>query len=151
MPVDLKESADLIAAMTDRIHTACLTVASLPGDGPRTAYTAWPAYRHDWWDWGNEASRLSDNDIARRLLAPPRFTPTPKQVDDCLPALRLLDGVDRTTRLVVSTRAVQLWYAPHRGWRDIGRAAGCSHESARRKHWAAMVSALSRHIEPCGL
>ena len=137
-------SAADLDAITDRIHTACLTIACLPGDGPRTTFSTWPAYRHDWWDWGNEASRLSDEDIARRLLKPPRFTPTPRQVDDALPALALLDGVDRTTRLVVAARAAQLWYDLDGGWRAIGRAAGTSHEAARRKHWQATVLAWSR-------
>lgn len=137
-----------VQSIMHRIHTACLTVACLPNDGPRAYVSAWPAYSHEWWDWGNEASQLSDCDIARRFLRPSPFTPSPHQVDDCLPALALLDGCDRQTRIIIAARASQLWSWPDRGWRDVARVAKCSHESARQKHWRAMVLAYTRSIEP---
>lgn len=143
-PALAAHSTDALDAVTQRLHDACLTVACLPPDGPRGFFSTWPAYRLEWWDEGNEASKLSDADIARRLLKPPRFTPTPRQVDDCLPALALLDGVTRTERRVVAARAVQLWNDLDGGWRAVGRACGVSHTAARRLHWSAMLLALAR-------
>lgn len=141
-------NAKQIEAVTDRIHAACLTVCVLPSDGPRGFFSTWPAYRLDWWDEGNEASKLSDSDIARRLLKPPRFVASPKQIDDCLPALRLLDGLSRTERRVIASRASQLWNDADGGWRAVGRTAGVSHTTARRLHWGAMVLALARSVSP---
>lgn len=136
--------AATVEAVETRLHAACLTVACLPPDGPRGFYSTWPAYRLEWWDAGNEASQLSDADIARRLLTPPRFSPSPRQVDDCLPTLALLDGVTRLERRVVASRAVQLWNDLDGGWRAVGRACGVSHTSARRMHWGAVLLALAR-------
>jgi hypothetical protein len=139
------EPIDVVMA---RVHRACLTVARLPGDGPRGFFSTWPAYRQSWWDWGNEESRLSDADIARRLLRPPPFVPTAQEIDDCLPALDLLRCVSRPMRIVVSAYAVQEWYALKGGWRAIGRAAGVSHTTARRLHWQATCIAVERAAAP---
>lgn len=146
------------AAIIDRIHTACLTVTTLPPDGPKGPYSLWPSYRHSWWDEGNEISKLSAADITRRLISPPEFVATPRQIDDCLPALALLDGEEALTRRVVALRALQLWYGKHAaadderwahlrgGWRGIGDLVGLAHKNARRRHREAMLRALDRVV-----
>jgi hypothetical protein len=137
-------SGDELEAMAQRIRSACLTLRSLPGDGPRGYFNAWPVYRAEWWDAGAEISKRSDADIARRFLAIPRFKATAAQIDDCLPALRLLDGVTAAEREVLTMEAVASWYSLAGGWRRIGRACGMSHTHARRLHWACIVLAYSR-------
>jgi hypothetical protein len=147
-------TAELEAVM-ERLHRACLTMACLPADGPRGFYSTWPRYKLTWWDPGNEDSKLSAADITRRFIAPPHFTPTPKEVDDCLPALALLDGLGWLHRRVLRLRAHQLWYGEHAGadeeyahwrggWRMIGAECGVSHEMARRLHWQCVVKAFER-------
>lgn len=144
-----------LEAVTERLHTACLTMAVLDGDGPRGYYSTWPRYKLTWWDPGNEDSKLSAADITRRLIAPPGFSPTPKQVDDALPALMLIEGLTRKHHLTLRLRAHQLWYGEHAaadepyafwrgGWRMIGVCCGVSHEKARRLHWQCVVKAFER-------
>lgn len=148
-----------LGALIDRLHTACLTESRMRSDGPQGLPSRWSAARLEWakkhWEWmdhGNEASMLSDADIARRMVAPPDFYPTPQQVDDWLPTMDLLRGVRWTARYVLRLRAHQLWYGWHAaadeayahwrgGWRAIGEMAGVSHERARQAHWEAVVSA----------
>lgn len=145
---------EALGAVIERVHIAALTVAALLGDGPRGFFSTWPAYRHTWWDEGNEISKRSDADIARRLIAPPRFFPTPRQIDDCLPTLALLDGFAPSTgdsaakaRRIISKRAHQAWYGENGGWRAIGADCGVSHTAARKIHWSAMVYALERSLD----
>ncbi len=152
--------AALLGAMMERLHTACLTMAVLSGDGPKgypsggsMSRMSWASMQREWWDAGNEASMLSASDIARRLIAPPNFYPTPKQVDDALPALELLKGVRWLPRFVLRLRAHQQWYGQHAyadepfafwrgGWRMIGDCAGVSHERARTLHWQCITTAF---------
>lgn len=144
-----------LAAMVDRLHAAALTVECLPADGPKGTYSLWPRYRLTWWDPGNEDSKLSGEDITRRLIAPPRFMPTARQIDDCLPALALMEGATKDQWRVVSMRAHQLWYGIHAaadedfahwrgGWRRIGQCIGISHEKARGLHSDAIRQALEK-------
>lgn len=144
-----------IEAIMERLHVAALTAACLPADGPRGFYSTWPRYKHTWWDEGNEVSKLSAADITRRLIAPPRFYPTPRQIDDCLPALALLDGLTSNHHRCVRLRAHQLWYGEHAradedfahwrgGWRMIGAELGVSHTWAKRLHWESVVKAFER-------
>jgi len=122
----------------ERLHTACLTMNVLSGDGPKgfpsgtsMSRKSWAEFQREWWDAGNEASQLSGADIARRLIAAPPFAATPKQVDDALPALELLKGLSRDHYRVLRLRAHQEWYGEHAyadeptafwrgGWRLIG-------------------------------
>jgi len=146
--------------MMERLHDACLTMAVLSGDGPKgfpsgtsMSRLGWAEFQREWWDAGNEASMLSAADIARRLIAPPSFYPTPKQVDDALPALELLKGLNWQPRLVLRLRAHQEWYGRHAyadeelafwrgGWRMIGQCIGSSHEKARTLHWQCVRTAF---------
>lgn len=144
-----------IEALTERLHTACLTVQTFPPDGPRGFYSLWPRYKLDWWDAEDFGSQRTDEAVTRRLIAPPGFVPTPTQVDDCLPALALLDGLPRLNKRAVSLRAHQLWYGKHAaadeayahwrgGWRMIGKALGVHMEIARRAHWKAVRTAYAK-------
>lgn len=141
------DPAIIKAQLIERIHIACLTVQCLPGDGPKGTYTLWPAYRHTWWDEGNENSKLSAADITRRLITPPRFFPTPKQIDDCLPTLALFDGAPALWRRVVSARAHQDWYDLPGGWRAIGADCGLSHTNARKHYLRAISFALEKFLD----
>ena len=87
-------------------------------------------------------SRRTDAAITAKLISPPRFHPTSLQVDDCLPALALLDGVPPPWRRIVSARAHQEWCDWPGGWRAIGADCGCSHKTARLNHFRAMRHAL---------
>jgi hypothetical protein len=145
---------EALNAIMERVHIAALTIEAHPGDGPKGFFTTWPAYRHIWWDEGNELSKRSDADIARRFLAPPRFYPTARQIDDCLPALALLDGFAPSSgasagqaRRIINRRAHQLWYGEHGGWLAIGADCGVSHTTARKIHWSAMVYALDASLK----
>lgn len=145
LPRALPAETDLVALKAEvinRLHTACLTVQCLPDDGPRGVYTLWPAYRHTWWDEGNEASKLSAADITRRLISAPRFCPTARQIDECLPTLALLDGGRPIWRRILSARAHQLWYDIPGGWRAIGADCGINHVKAQREHLRAISHAL---------
>ncbi len=159
---DRLDAAELDAMMA-RLHTACLTMAVLSGDGPKGYPSAtslsrlsWANMQRDWWDAGNEASMLSAADISRRLIAPPNFYPTPKQVDDALPALLLLQGLSGMHLRVLRLRAHQLWYGEHAyadepmafwrgGWRMIGEVCGISYEKARTMHWRCVRTAFVKH------
>ena len=144
-----------------RIHRACLTVLTLPPAGPRGTYSLWPAYRHSWWDEGNEVSKLTAADITRRFIAAPRFVPTAREIDDCLPTLALMNGTPKRWKAVVRWRAVQLWYGKHisaddedfahlrGGWRGIARLTRCSHTTAQNNHRDAMLYAWGRALDPC--
>lgn len=127
------DTAELLALM-DRLHTACLTVACLPADGPKGLYSLWPRYKLVWWDAEEHGAYRTDAAITAGLIAPPPFTPTPAQVDDCLPALALLDGLPSLNRRILSMRAHQLW-AGRESWRRIARHVGLSHpQKALRIH-----------------
>lgn len=151
-------ATDAMIALIDRVHRAALTVATLPPAGPKGLYTLWPAYRLDWWDEGNEVSKLTSADITRRLISPPQFIPTPREIDDCLPALSLLNGVGKLPRRIIRSRAIQIWYGEHvaadderyahlrGGWRAVGAMSRCSHTTARKIHYAAMCYALNRQV-----
>lgn len=136
--------AAALQAVTHRVHRAVLTMAALPSDGPRGFFSSWPAYRHSWWDAGNEASQLCGRDISRRLIRAPVFSPTPAEVDDALPALALLDGIETLNRRIVAARAFQQWYALHGGWRSLCDHFGLSREKLRKLHAASMLYALNR-------
>lgn len=162
MNVALNAAADELSAMMERLHAACLTMAVLSGDGPKgfpsgtsMSRLSWAEMQREWWDAGNEASMLSPTDITRRLIAPPNFYPTPKQVDDALPALELLKGLSRKHYFVLRLRAHQEWYGHHAaadepmafwrgGWRMIGQCAGVSHEKARTLHWQCVRTAFEK-------
>ena len=135
------------AELISRLHIAALTIQALPGDGPKGPYTLWPAYRHTWWDEGNEASKLSAADITRRLITPPRFFPTARQIDDCLPTLALLDGGRPIWRRIVSARAHQEWYDLPGGWRAIGADCGITHDRARKGYLRAVSHALENLLD----
>lgn len=144
------------AALIDRIHYACLTIASDVAPAPRGYFSTWPAYRLDWYDLEIMGSTRSDEAITRGLISAPKFVPTAKQIDDALPALALLDGISKRHRKVVRLRALQLWYGMHidaddedfaqwrGGWRGIGKLAGVSHTTARAFHAQAMSYAFER-------
>ncbi len=141
-------------AMQHRLHRACLTIACLPGDGPKGFFSTWPRYKLDWFDAEEWGSHRTDAAVTARLISPPRFAPTPAEVDDCLPALSLLDAEPTSPRMatrfklgrtVLMLRAMQLWYGEHAGaderyahwrggWRMIGEALGASHVTARAIH-----------------
>ena len=149
MKTAIAPDAEFVAefdAFIDRMHDACLTMVSLPPDGPRRMYSTWPAYRLEWWDAEIAGSKRQDESITKGLIAAPRFFPTARQIDDCLPMLALMDGVERRDRRIVAMRAVQLWYAPHDAgsWRRIGASVGLSHEGARKIHYRTMRSAFMR-------
>lgn len=133
-------------AVMERIHAACLTVRCMPTDGPRGCYSTWPLYRLEWWDEGNEVSKLTAADITARFIEAPKFYPTAKQIDDCLPALSLMDGLPRFSRVVVSMRAHQRWYDLHGGWRAVGEKLKCSHKTARLAHDRVISHALLQHL-----
>lgn len=154
LTVSTRFTADVLAMM-ERLHTAALTVACLPSDGPKGFFSTWPRYKLDWWDAEDWGSQRTDQAVTARLIAPPRFAPTPQQVDDCLPALALLDGLQPLHRRVIRLRAHQLWYGEHAaadedyahwrgGWRMIGKACGVSHERARGAHRDAVLHAFAR-------
>lgn len=150
------DAAEALLAMRDRLHTAALTAACLPADGPKGPYTLWPRYKLTWWDPGNEDSKLSGADITRRLIAPPRFVPSPKEVDACLPTLALLEGLSPLHHKAIRLRAHQLWYGEHvaaddpdyahwrGGWRAIGKMCGVSYETARSYHMDAVSHAFEK-------
>ncbi len=152
-------AADL-AALTERLHRACLTVQCLPADGPKSFFSTWPRYKLDWYDAEEWGSYRTDEALTQGLIAPPRFAPTPAEVDDCLPALALLNGLPWLCRRVVSLRAHQLWYGTHAradeayaywrgGWSMVARAAGLDHhEKAKRAHWRAVRTAYERNQNP---
>jgi len=137
---------DALSDVESRLHTACLTDAVQKGDGPRGFFSTWPAYRHTWWDSGNELSKLTEADIARRLISAPRFVPTGRQIDECLPTLALMDGIPSAERDVVYLRAHQLWYGFRGGWRRIGRDLGVSHSVAISRHYNITLYAFERSL-----
>lgn len=156
----MNELVEQKAALMDRIHTACLTVSTFDRAGPRGFFSTWPAYKLDWYDIEEFGAVRMPEAVVKRLIAPPRFYPTAKQIDDALPALQLLDGgADRRQRKIIRLRAFQLWYGEHvdaddeefahwrGGWRAIGALAGCSHTSARTLHAQAMSYAFERFLE----
>jgi hypothetical protein len=149
-------------AMQARLHRACLTIAALPSDGPKGFFSTWPRYKLDWWDAEDWGSQRTDRAVTQRLISPPRFSPTPAEVDDCLPALSLLDAEPSSPRQarkfalyrrVLALRAHQLWYGEHAGaderyahwrggWRMIGETCGVSHITARHAHREAVNRAI---------
>lgn len=140
-------------AMQHRLHRACLTIACLPGDGPKSFFSTWPRYKLDWWDAEEWGSHRTDGAVTARLISPPRFTPTPAEVDDCLPALSLLNEAPRLGRIVLMLRAHQDWYGTHAraderyahwrgGWRMIGESCGISDNTARHAHRDAIRGAI---------
>lgn len=148
------------AALVDRIHTACLTVASMPKAGPRAFFSTWPAHKLEWWDAEDFGSQRTQEAVTRALIQPPRFYPTAKQIDDALPALELLDGgADQRQRRIIRLRAQQLWYGHHvspcderyghlsGGWRGIGALCRCTHTTARTQHAKAISYAFSRLLD----
>lgn len=135
--------------LTERIHAACLTVSSFRGDGPVGLFSTWPAYRHTWWDHG--AHFFSDEEITAALLTVPRFSPTPTQIDDCLPMLDLLTGISWYERALIVTRASMEYRQARGGWRAIGAMYGTSHRAARKTHYDAMLLAFCRVLEVGGL
>lgn len=141
-------------AMQHRLHRACLTIACLPGDGPKAFFSTWPRYKLDWYDAEEWGSQRTDAAVTARLIAPPAFTPTPAEIDDCLPALALLDGAPKLHRQVLMLRAHQDWFGTHAkaderyahwrgGWRAIGEALGVSHWLARAIHRKTVREAIS--------
>lgn len=145
--------------LTQRLHTACLTIACLPEDGPRAFYSTWPRYRLEWYDAEELGSARTDEAVTKGLIAPPAFTPTPRQVDDCLPALSLLDGLSHVHHRIVMLRAHQLWYGQHAapddedhahwrgGWRAIAQKCRMNHMKAQRLHARAVSHAFERCLE----
>lgn len=152
MTASTRFTAEMLAMM-ERLHTAALTAACLPADGPKGFFSTWPRYKLEWWDAEDWGDQRTDQAVTARLISPPRFAATPRQIDDCLPALALLNGLQRLNRRVIQLRAHQLWYGDHAaadeayahwrgGWRMIGRQCGVSHEKARSAHRDAVVHAL---------
>lgn len=133
----------------DRVHTATLTVSSFRGDGPAGMFSTWPAYRHTWWEHG--AHFFSDAEITAALVTVPRFTPTPSQIDDCLPMLNLLQGISWYERALVVARASLEYRQSNGGWRALGAMFGTSHRAARQNHYNAMLLAYFRVLEVGGL
>lgn len=163
----MKPVADLLQ-VTARIHRACLTVgAAFRTPKPRGYFSTWPTYVLDFYDAEDWGAHRTDEAITRRLIQPPRFVPTAREVDDALPALGLLNGFQPPPTIggsiqlafrVIRLRALQEWYGEHRGadesgahwrggWRAIGALAKCSRETSRKIHHAAMVYAYSRAVE----
>lgn len=141
-------------AMQHRLHRACLTIACLPDDGPKGYFSTWPRYKLEWWDAEEWGSNRTDSAVTARLISPPRFAPTGAEVDDCLPALSLLDGLPGLYRRVLMLRAHQLWYGLHAGpdeahaiwrggWRMIGETCGISHWRARAIHRKTVRAAIA--------
>lgn len=155
----MKDAADQIAALTERIHRACLTVAHDRAVGPRGFFSTWPAYRLDWWDAEDFGDQRTDEAITKRLIRPPRFVASAKEIDDALPALQLLAGLEKRHWQVVALKALQGWYGVHltvddpafgvlgRGWRGIGRELNCSHTTAINLHRDAMAHAYARSVQ----
>lgn len=136
---------DALAALIERIHTACLTVECMPPDGPDGYFSTWPRYKLTWWDAEEHGSHRTDAAVTAGLIRAPQFAPTPRQVSDCLPALTLLDGVPSRWRRVVSARAHQDWYGWPGGWRAIGADCSCSHKTARLWYICAINHAYRNH------
>lgn len=153
-------------AMQARLHRACLTIAALPGDGPKGMFSTWPRYKLEWFDAEDWGSHRTDASVTARLIAPPRFYPTPAEIDDCLPALMLLDrepATGRQTRAfrlgrtTLMLRAHQLWYGEYAkaderfaylqgGWRMIGEAFNVSHITAKAAHDKAIRHAIDVNL-----
>lgn len=148
------------AALIDRLHTACLTIASDVAPAPRGYFSTWPAYRLDFYDWETMGDTRSDESVTRGLISAPRFFPNAKQIDDALPALRLLDGSPKRQKTALRLRALQGWYGKHiraddeefahwrGGWRGIGRLMRCTHTTAQTLHAQAVSYAFSRLLDP---
>lgn len=155
----MKHAVERLVAIERRIRIACLTVSSWQATKPRGFFSTWPAYALEHFDAEIEGSQRSDEAITRGLVRAAKFFPTAKQIDDALPALELLNGLDKRTLRIVRLRALQSWYGTHieadddefahwrGGWRGIGRLAGCSHTLAQRKYERAMTYALERDLE----
>lgn len=161
------ELPDQLGAIVERVHRACLTVGTLPKDGPRGLYTTWPLFKLDWFDAEEFGAERMPSAVAERLIQPARFAASPREIDDCLPALALLDGYTppphiggdvRLARRVIAFRAHQLWYGEHAkaderyshyrgGWRGIGARFRCSATTARNIHFDAMTYALRKSLE----
>lgn len=139
---------EALARFADRIHTACLTAGTFPEAGPRGFFSTWPAYRLEFWDAEEEGRTRQQKELVERFISAPRFVPTPKQIDDCLPALELLNGAPKIGRAAVSARAFFNWYRFDGGWRLIGDRLGISHTSARTFHNNAIIYAYRRSFQP---
>lgn len=148
------------AALIERLHIACLTIASDTKPAPRGFFSTWPAYRLEFYDLEIMGSTRSDEAVTKGLISAPKFYPTAKQIDDALPALALLDGSEKRQKTAVRLRALQLWYGKHidadddefahwrGGWRGIGRLMRTSHTSAQAFHAQAISYAFERSLDP---
>lgn len=161
MAAKRRDTTAALEAIEARLHRACLTLECLPGDGPRGVYSLWPRYKLTFYDAEEAGSYRGDAVITSRFIRPPGFAPTPAEVDDCLPALALMDGLSNTHRLVVRLRAHQEWYGLHAGseedyahwrggWRAIGAMSGMHFTHAARLHWAAIVYAYEMQVRRDG-
>lgn len=137
---------DALAVFAERIHTACLTVGTFPKAGPRAFFSTWPAYRLEFWDAEEEGRTRQQKEMVERFISAPRFAPTAKQIDDCLPALALLNGATALGRAAITARAFYNWYRFDGGWRLIGDRLGISHTSARTFHNQAINYAYLRSL-----
>jgi hypothetical protein len=92
-----------VEAMTERLYVAALTVSSLPSGRP-SGGSSWPATLRDYGDvlGALQPGALADGrletatEVAARVEAQrrrPRFAPTGRQIDACMPTLELLRGV----------------------------------------------------------
>lgn len=145
--------------LTQRLHTACLTLSCMAADGPSAFFSTWPRFRLEWYDAEELGSHRTDAAVTKGLIAPPLFTPTPKQVDDCLPALSLLDETPWIMKRIVMLRAHQIWYGRHAapddedhakwrgGWRAIGAMCKRSYEGCRIIHAQAITHAFERFLK----
>lgn len=156
----MKELTAQKAELIDRLHTACLTVASDVAPAPRGYFSTWPAYRLDFYDLEILGSTRSDESVTAGLIRAPRFYPTAKQIDDALPALALLEGSTKKQKTAVRLRALQGWYGKHieadddefamwrGGWRGIAKLMRTTHTTAQAFHAQAISYAFERLLDP---
>jgi hypothetical protein len=129
-------------ALVDRIHSAMLALNVSPGVGPRANLAGGtPAYIVEFSDRVGE-----EVDEIRRAI----YEPTPAQMSDVLPALRLMEGLHRPFFKVVMLRALNE-FAIDKGetepfpWDVIGEeCGGLSGKWAEDAYDAAMVQAARR-------
>ena len=126
-----------MAALEERIQRAMLTLTTLSGDGPSAVRSGWPDHVIELAD---RIEREKDGDKPRR-----RFRPTGHDVDDLLPALKLLDGLRVEVYQLVRYKALDDYYRDDGvNWTDLGDQFGKSDNWARETYRRALLQAAKR-------
>lgn len=121
-------------ALEERIQRAMLTLTTLSGDGPSAVRSGWPDHVIELAD---RIEREKDGDKPRR-----RFRPTGHDVDDLLPALKLLDGLRVEVYQLVRYKALDDYYRDDGvNWTDLGDQFGKSDHWARETYRRALLQA----------